>query len=99
MCLVFISGALFFAVTAQGLPLDCLTLEARALTRSCGTIIIRETVLGRRLPPGQCTDSTLKHTHSISMKEVYLLLLEQQAERQASGLAHIQRIWRCSQGT
>lgn len=39
--------------------------------------------------PGDCTDSSLKHTPSLSVKEDYLLLLEFRPERQASGLTHI----------
>ena len=52
MCLVSMSGALVFAVAAQGSPLDCLTLEARALTRSCNN---------QRDSPWQATTSRAMH--------------------------------------
>ena len=58
------SGALIFAATTQGMPLDFLVLEAK---RNCipgyhGTVSIKETVLGSLPPPRHCTDSRLKHT-------------------------------------
>lgn len=52
-------------------------------------LTIRELVLGRRPPPGQCTDSRRNHTLVFFVKEAHLLVLELQPERQALGLGHI----------
>ena len=40
------------------------------------TVTIRETGLGRLPAPEHCTDSRLKHTSNLSVKEAYLLVLE-----------------------
>lgn len=85
------SGALICAATNQGMLLDCLALETRGacIPGPHGALTIREIVLGRIPPPGYCTFNRLKHITSLSMKEVYLFILEFQPEGQASGVAHI----------
>lgn len=57
-----------------------------------GTIIIGEKVLGRLLPPGHCKDKRLKHIPNISIRQVYLLVLELQSKGKASGLAHTEAL-------
>lgn len=61
-------GALVFAVSAQGTPFYHQVLEARGacIPVSQGSEIIGETVLGRLLPLGHCTDHRLKHPQSLS---------------------------------
>lgn len=97
---VFASGALVFAADAQGISLDCLTLVGAGddVPRSHRIVTIREGVLGRLPSPGHCTDSGLKHSPSLSVKEAYLLVLELWPQGQASGMKHVQRLQRCSQG-
>lgn len=84
MCLVS-------AATTQGTPLDCLTLVAREtyVFESHETLTIEETVLGILPLAGHCTDSRLKHTPSVSVKEAYLLVLELWPEGHTLGLAHL----------
>ena len=69
------SGALAFVAATQGTPFDHLAL---------GT----NTVLGWLPTLGHNTDSQLKHTLSLSVKEAYLLFLELQPKGPASALAH-----------
>ena len=38
--------------------------------------------------PADCTDSSLKHTPSLSMKDIYLLIQELQSEGQDSGFPY-----------
>lgn len=80
-----------FVAAAQGIPLDLLALVARGacVPWSHRNITIEETVLGRLPSPGLCTDSRLKHTPGLSMKEAYLLILELWPQGQASDLAHM----------
>ena len=75
----------------QGTFLDHLVLEAREICvpGSHATVIIRETTPGRLPHLGSCTDSRLKYTPSLSMKDPLLLVLELQPLRQVSGLAYI----------
>lgn len=47
-----------------------------------------KTVLRRSPFPGHCTESRLKHNPSRPAKQVYLLNLEFQSERQTSGFIH-----------
>lgn len=88
---VFISGALVFMATAQGIPLDHLALVARGscVPDSHWMVTIGEAVLGWLPPPEDCTDGRLKHTPSLFGKEAYLLVLELLPYEQTSGLAHI----------
>lgn len=74
--LVFTFDDPVFAAATQGAPLDHLALEARGscIPGSHGTRTIRDSVLGRLLPSGHCTDSRLKHTPSLAEKEAYLLV-------------------------
>lgn len=88
------SGVLaFVAAATQGTPLDLLALESGVFVFLGGTASTwncnkqrdsswKTTTLGHR------TDSRLKHTPSLSVKETYLLIAEHWPERQASGLAH-----------
>lgn len=80
-----------FAAAAQGMPLDHLALMARrvCIPGSHGTLTIGDRVLGRLPPPGHFTDSRLKYTPSLSVKEAYFLGLELRPEEQVSALAHI----------
>ena len=71
---VFASGTLVFVAAAQGISLDCLV--ARDVPGSPRTVTIRDTVLGRLPLPGHCTDSGLKHSPSLSVKESCLPVLE-----------------------
>ena len=50
----FTSGGLVFVAVIQGIPLNCLALEARgsSIPRSHGTVTIRDTVLGKLSPLG-----------------------------------------------
>ena len=48
------SGVLVFTAAAQG--------GAYCVLGSHGAVTIKETVLGGLPPPGNCTDSRLKHT-------------------------------------
>lgn len=52
---------------------------------------MRETVWDRILLRGYCTESRLKHTSSLSEKEVCLLIQELWLEGQLSGLVHLQQ--------
>lgn len=74
------SGALVFTATAQGMPFDHLALVARrtCIPRSHRIVTIRETVIGRIPSSGHRTESRLKYTPSLSVKEAYLLVLEAQ---------------------
>lgn len=80
-----------FCSCSPGDTLDLLALEARGacISGSHRTITISETVFGRLLPPGPCTESRLKNTRAVSVKETHLLGLEQLPKGQASGLTHI----------
>lgn len=73
MCpvLVFIAGDLVLAVADQGIPLDHLALVAKGacVPGSHGTVTIGEMGCDRLLPLGHHTDSWLKHTPSLSVKE------------------------------
>ena len=62
--LVFISGALVFAASAQGIPLDHLSLVAEGtfVPGSHRTVEIIEMVFGKLLPPRHFTDSGPRHT-------------------------------------
>lgn len=53
---------------------------------SLETITIGETVLSRLSPPGHQTDSSLKHTSSLSVRKAYLYVLKLQPEGETSGL-------------
>lgn len=51
--------------------------------------IIGDSILARLLPPGDCKDSGLKHTPSVSVKEAYLFVQEEPwLEGHVSGLAY-----------
>ena len=67
-----------FVVITQEIFLDHLALENKEayVLRFHEILTIRQTVLGRVLPPGHC--SRLKYISSCSMKEAYLLVLELQ---------------------
>lgn len=65
------SGALIFASTAKGRPLDCLALEDRVDCILGPMANWRRTVLGRLPPPGHCTDSRLIHFPSLCAGSVY----------------------------
>lgn len=75
---VFTSDALVLMPTAQGTPLDFLALVARlaCVPKSYGTVITRETVLGRLPPARHGIDSRVKLTLNLVVKETYLLALE-----------------------
>ena len=87
---VFIYGAPVSVAATQGLPFDYLALEARGACNpgSHRTVTIRETVLSTLPPPGHSTESRLKHSFSLSVKEAYPLVQELQPEGQPPGLAH-----------
>lgn len=72
----FTSGVLFFAAATEGMPLDCLGLEAREayVPGSHGTKKIGEKVLGRLQLPGHCTGSRLKYISNFSERKAYSLL-------------------------
>lgn len=57
------------------MPFDHLALEAKGGLSSWfhGAVKIKETAFGWLLPLRHYTDSRLKHTPSVSMKEVHLL--------------------------
>lgn len=75
---VFTSGALVLVAASQGIPLDHLPLIVRRayLPGSHGTATSGGTVLDRVPHPGYCTDSIVKHTSSLSVKEAYVFVLE-----------------------
>lgn len=72
------SGTLVFAAATQRIPLDCLALVAReaCVPGSHETVTIVETVLSRLPHPGHRTDTRLKHSPRLSVKEAYLLVPE-----------------------
>jgi len=49
---------------------------------------IGETILSRPPSPGHCIDNRPKNNPNLPMKKAYLLRLELQPERQASGFPH-----------
>lgn len=79
-----------FQDCCPGRPLDHLALltSAACITGSYGTVQI-ETFVAQLPTPGYSTDSKLKHTPSLPVKEAYLLVLELPLEGQASGLTHL----------
>lgn len=80
-------------VSTQGVSPDLLTLVTRAACISGYqyhiTVTMRDTVFGRLLPLGHCTDSRLRHNPRLSVRETSLLVLELWPKGQVSGLAHI----------
>ena len=77
---VFMLGALVFAATIRRITLNLLALVGRraCILGSCGTVTIRETVLGRLPPSGHYTDRRLEHTPGLPVRNAYLLVLELQ---------------------
>lgn len=72
---LFTSGELVFTAATQRMPLYHPALETEELTSWVhGTITIGNSVLGRLLLPGYCTDNRLKHTPILSQKETKLLV-------------------------
>lgn len=74
---VFTSGALNFEVATQEIPFDHLDLVAKrvCVAGTHGIITIRKSC--HRLPTsGYGTDSRLKHIFSLSIKAIYLIVLE-----------------------
>lgn len=69
--LVFTSGAMVFAATAQGTPLDYQALVASeaCISGSYGITAIGKMAVGRLPPPGHCTDSRTRHTPCLSVQE------------------------------
>ena len=74
--LIFMSGDPSFVDAVQGMPLNCLALEARnaCVPGSHGIVTIRETVLSRLPLQWHCTESGLKHTLSLFEKQAYFLI-------------------------
>lgn len=73
---LYLEPCLVFAAATQWILTDSLALVARGgacVPGPHGTVTIGDTVLGRRLYPGYCTD---KKAPRLSVKESYLLALE-----------------------
>lgn len=71
------SGAPLFVAAAQGTPLDHLDHLALMASRAC--VPRSKGLINRQLlivyhPQGTCTDSRLKHSPSISVKEAYMFV-------------------------
>lgn len=83
------SSALVFVAATQRILLDYLILEGMeaCVPGSHWALTIRETFLHRLALPGHCPNSGLKYNSRLSVKKVYLLVLEHWPEEQASGLA------------
>ena len=64
--------------SSQEIPLDCLTLLARAvgIPELHRTVTIGETVIVRPSPSRHYIGSKLKHNHSLPVKKSYLLTLD-----------------------
>lgn len=62
--------------------------QGSCVSGSHRTVTTKKTVLSRLLLPGHHTDSRLKHTPGLPVKEAYLVVLELQPERQALDLPH-----------
>lgn len=86
LLLLHAPGAPVFAVVAQGTPLDCLSLveEKLSFLSPRGLCLSERSFLAGYHP--QDTDSPMRHTPNLSVKEASVLVLELKVPHTSRGL-------------